>query len=295
MIDPTLNNGVVMPALGVGVFQTPREVTAGAVEEALRVGYRHIDTAAMYLNEREVGEGIRRSGLDRDEIFIETKIWVTDYGYDATLSGFEKSAGKLKVDTIDLLILHQPVPARFDTTVDAYRALETLLAEGRVRAIGVSNFTEAHLAQLRAHTSVTPAVNQVELHPYFTQHELCAEHAARGIITQALSPLGGITHYPVKRAGERRNVMSDEEISDIARAHGVTSAQVMLRWHLQQRRSAIPKSSNPARTAENFAAFDFELSPEDLARIDALNTGQRSGPDPDNPPDKMFLLRVEDA
>ena len=181
----TLNNGVTMPALGFGVFQTPPDVTAQAVAEALRTGYRLIDTAAAYANERGVGEAIAASGLDRQEVFIETKIWISDYGHDATLHAFDKSAGKLGVDQIDLLILHQPLPSRFDLTLEAYRALETLLADGKVRAIGVSNFMPDHLARLLERATVVPTVNQVEVHPYFSQPEVQKADAAQSILTQA--------------------------------------------------------------------------------------------------------------
>ena len=275
-----LNNGVRMPALGLGVFQSSAEDTADAVATALEVGYRHIDTAAAYLNERQVGEGFRRSGLARDEVFLETKVWVTDYGHDETLHAFEKAVRKLGVDQLDLLILHQPIPERFDRTVAAYLALEELLADGRVRSIGVSNFTPAHLDALLERTSVVPAVNQVELHPYFVQPELQAADRAHGILTQAWSPIGGITFYP-GWGEERRSVLADSTIAAIAADHGRSPAQVMLRWHLQQGRSAIPKSTNPQRIRENFAVFDFALSTDELGRIDALDTGVRSGPDPD--------------
>ncbi|WP_275422528.1 aldo/keto reductase [Actinocatenispora thailandica] len=191
-----LNNGVTMPALGLGVFQSPPEETAAAVETALRLGYRHIDTAAAYGNERQVGEGIRRSGLDRGDVFIETKVWVSDYGYDQTLHAFDKAAGKLGVETLDLLILHQPAPDRFDQTVAAYRALETLLADGKVRAIGVSNFMRHHLDELMKQATTVPAVNQIELHPYFAQQDVQRADAEHGILTQAWSPIGGITFYP---------------------------------------------------------------------------------------------------
>jgi len=191
----TLNNGVEMPALGFGVFQTPPDVTADAVHTALETGYRLIDTAAAYGNEREVGEAIRRSGVARDEVFIETKVWISDYGYDQTLHAFGKSAGKLGADQIDLLILHQALPSRFDLTREAYRALETLLADGRVRAIGVSNFMPGHLDALLEGAAVIPAVNQVEVHPYFTQPAVQAADTAHGILTQAWSPIGGITSY----------------------------------------------------------------------------------------------------
>ncbi|MDY0912939.1 aldo/keto reductase [Rathayibacter festucae] len=290
----TLNNGVTLPSLGLGVFQSSPEETTAAVLSALEAGYRHIDTAAAYGNEREVGEGIRRSGLDRSEVFVETKVWVTDYGYDETLHAFEKATGKLGVEQLDLLILHQPVPSRFDTTVAAYRALEKLLADGGVRAIGVSNFTPAHLARLLAEVDVIPAVNQVELHPYFAQPDLRREHAERGILTQAWSPIGGITFYP-GWGDERRSVMDDATIGAIAAEHGKSPAQVMLRWHLQQGRSAIPKSTNPERIAANIDVFDFELSDDELARIDALDTGVRSGPDPDVERPALFERTIPEA
>lgn len=275
----TLNNGVTMPAIGLGVFQSPPDETTTAVESALAAGYRHIDTAAAYGNEREVGEGIRRSGLDRSEVFIETKVWVSDYGYDKALHAFDKSAGKLGVDQLDLFILHQPGTGFFDRTIEAYRALETLLADGKVRAIGVSNLMPEQLDQLMAETEIVPAVNQVELHPYFSQPDVQAANAAHGILTQAWSPIGGITFYP-GFGEERRSVLDDPTLAEIAAAHGKSAAQVMLRWHLQQGRSAIPKSVKPSRIAENFDVFDFELSTDDLARIDGLDTGVRGGPDP---------------
>ena len=190
-----LNNGVEMPALGLGVFQSPPDETVTAVETALRDGYRLIDTAAAYANEREVGEGIRRSGIARDDVFLETKVWISDYGRDATLHAFDKSSGKLRVDRLDLLLLHQPLSSRFDLTLDAYRALEQLLADGKVRAIGVSNFMPEHLDRLLTETSVVPAVNQIELHPYFQQTALQSVHAENGILTQAWSPIGDITSY----------------------------------------------------------------------------------------------------
>ncbi|MBT2548940.1 aldo/keto reductase [Arthrobacter sp. ISL-65] len=291
----TLNNGVTMPALGLGVFQSPPEETTAAVEAALAAGYRHIDTAAAYGNEREVGEGIRRSGLDRSDVFIETKVWVSDYGYEQTLHAWEKAVGKLGVDYLDLLILHQPMPGRFEKTIAAYKALETLLADGRVRAIGVSNFMPHHLKQLLAETDVVPAVNQVELHPYFSQPGVRAADAEHGVITQAWSPIGGITFYPGWGEEDRKNVMQDPAIAEIAEAHGKSPAQVMLRWHLQQGRSAIPKSTNPARIDENFDVFNFELSSDELAAIDALDTGVRNGPDPDVSRDQWFDRSIPEA
>ena len=265
-----------MPALGLGVFQSSPEQTVGAVESAIAQGYRLIDTAASYFNERQVGEGMRRSGIARADVFLETKIWINDYGYDAALHAFDKSAGKLGVDRLDLLLLHQPLPNRFDLALDAYRALEKLLADGKVRAIGVSNFMPEHLQRLLAETSVVPAVNQIEVHPFFQQTALQRLHAERGILTQAWSPIGGITSY---RGGEKRT-FDDPILMEIARQHGKSAAQVMLRWHLQEGRSAIPKSTKPARIAENFEVFDFELSGDQIAAIDALDTRVRGGPDP---------------
>jgi 2,5-diketo-D-gluconate reductase A len=277
----TLNNNVTMPALGLGVFQSSAEETAAAVESALRTGYRHIDTAAAYMNERQVGEGIRASGVPRDEIFIETKVWISQYGYDETLHAFDVSTRKLGVETLDLLILHQPAPWHFDTTLEAYRALETLLADGRVRAIGVSNFTGEHLERLAAGSTVVPAINQIELHPYFAQKENEAANTARGIVTQAWSPIGGITFYPGWSDGSGKNPLTDPVIAEIGAQYGKSNAQVMLRWHLQQGRSVIPKSVKPERIAENFDVFDFVLTDEQLAQIDTLDTGVRGGPDPD--------------
>jgi diketogulonate reductase-like aldo/keto reductase len=273
----TLNNGVEIPALGLGVFQTPPDETRDAVRSALGAGYRHIDTAAAYGNERQVGDAIHSSDLERSEVILETKIWISDYGYDETLPGFEKSARKLGVNQIDLLILHQPLPSEFDRTLEAYRALETLLVEGGVRAIGVSNFMVEHLTTLLESASVVPAVNQIELHPYFQQREVQDFGAERGILTQAWSPIGGITFY---RDGNHSSTLEDPVIGDIARAHGKTPAQVMLRWGLQHGRSVIPKSTKPSRIAENIDVFDFELSAEEMGAVDGLDTGRRGGPDP---------------
>jgi len=288
----TLNNGVTMPALGLGVFQSPPEETTAAVEAALRAGYRMIDTAAAYGNEREVGDAVRASGLDRSEVFLETKIWISDYGYDETLHGFEKSAGKLGVEQIDLLILHQALPSAFDRTLEAYRALETLLADGKVRAIGVSNFMVHHLTRLLEHASVVPAVNQIEVHPYFVQPEVQAFGAERGILTQAWSPIGGITFY---REGEHTSTLEDPVIVAIAEAHGKSPAQVMLRWGIQHGRSVIPKSTKPERIAENIDVFDFELSAGEMAAIDALDTGRRGGPEPDEITLESFGRAIPEA
>ncbi|UKA64399.1 aldo/keto reductase [Arthrobacter sp. FW306-04-A] len=290
-MNVNLNNGVEMPALGFGVFQTPPDVTESSVTEALRVGYRLIDTAASYFNEREVGDGIRRSEIDRSEIFIETKVWISDYGYDETLHAFDKSAGKLGVEQIDLLLLHQPVPTQFDKTVEAYRALETLLADGRVRAIGVSNFMPEHLATLLDRSTVVPSVNQVELHPYFTQPDVQEANARHGILTQAWSPMGGITDY----RGTGQSTFDDPVIARIAEEHGMTPAQVMLRWHLQEGRSAIPKSVKPERIAANFDVFDFELTDDQVATIDGLDTGVRGGPEPETVTPEAFAREIPEA
>jgi diketogulonate reductase-like aldo/keto reductase len=276
--DITLNNGVGLPALGLGVFQNRPAETAAAVQAALETGYRLIDTAAAYGNEREVGEGIRRSGIARDEVFVETKVWISDYGYEAALHAFEKSVRKLGVDRLDLLLLHQPLPSAFDRTLDAYRALETLLHDGMVRSIGVSNFMPGHLARLLAVATVVPAVNQIEVHPYFQQAALQRLHAQHDIATQAWSPIGGITSY---RGMEKRS-FDDPTLLEIARQYGKSAAQVMLRWHLQEGRSAIPKSVRRERIVENFAIFDFELTREQVAAIDDLETGVRGGPEPDS-------------
>jgi diketogulonate reductase-like aldo/keto reductase len=275
-MELTLNNDIRMPALGFGVFQTPPDETVAAVQAALATGYRLIDTAAAYGNERQVGEGIRRSGLARDEVFIETKVWISDYGYDETLHAFDKSTGKLGVERIDLLLLHQALPSRFDLTRGAYHALETLLAEGRVRAIGVSNFMPDHLAALLDEASIVPAVNQIEVHPYFAQRAVQDADAAAGVLTQAWSPIGGITAY---RDGGA-NALQDPTLTAIGARHDKSPAQVMLRWHLQQGRSAIPKSVRPGRIRENFDVFDFELTADELIAIDALDTGIRRGPEP---------------
>jgi diketogulonate reductase-like aldo/keto reductase len=275
----TLNNGVELPALGFGVFQTAPDETTAAVAEALEVGYRHIDTAAAYMNEREVGQAIAVSGIPRDELFIETKVWISDYGYEETLHAFEKSAGKLGVDQLDLLILHQPLPTAFDKTLAAYKALERLYADGKVRAIGVSNFVPEYMTELLDVAEVVPAVNQIEIHPYFQQKELLALDTEHGILNQAWSPIGGITFYV---EGEGGSTLNDPTLRRIADAHGKTPAQVMLRWHVQEGRSAIPKSVKAHRIAENFDVFDVELDDHELTQIDALDKGVRRGPEPES-------------
>jgi len=287
----TLNNGVVIPALGLGVFQTPPDETTAAVTAALQAGYRHIDTAAAYANERGVGDAIASSGLDRSEVFIETKIWISDYGYDETLHSFTKSAGKLGVEQLDLLILHQALPSEFEQTIGAYRALEQLLADGKVRAIGVSNFMVDHLTRLLDATSVVPAVNQIEVHPYFQQREVQAFGTEHGILTQAWSPIGGITSY---RDAARRS-FDEPVILGIGERYGKSAAQVMLRWHIQQGRQVIPKSTKPERIAENLDVFDFALTDDELAQIDALETGVRGGPEPEAVTLETFGREIPEA
>ncbi|MET0447425.1 MAG: aldo/keto reductase [Aeromicrobium sp.] len=288
----TLNNGVEIPAIGFGVFQADPGETAAAVTAALQAGYRHVDTAAAYGNEREVGEAIRDSGIDRSEIFVETKVWISDFGYDETLHAFDKSAGKLGIEQIDLLILHQALPSDFGRTTEAYRALETLLADGKVRSIGVSNFMPDHLRSLLESASVVPAVNQIEVPPYFRQSELLETDAELGILSQAWSPIGGITFY---RDGSHGSTLEDATIKEIAAAHGRTPAQVMLRWHLQQGRQVIPKSVTPSRIAENFAVLDFDLGADQLAAIDALDTGVRGGPAPEDVTLEKFGRDIPEA
>ena len=269
-----LNNGVTLPQIGFGVYQTPPEETMVAVQAALEVGYRHIDTAAAYGNEKGVGEALRRSGLDRSDVFVETKVWVTDYGYDQTLHAFEKASAKLGLDQIDLLILHQANPTEFDKTIASYKALETLLADGKLRAIGVSNFLPVRLERLLNETEVVPTVNQIEVHPYTQQRELQDFNRAHGILTQAWSPIGGLRTY-----SNGDTPMTNPTIVAIGEAYGKSPAQVMLRWHIQEGRQVIPKSVKPARIAENFDVFDFELSREELVAIDALEQGMTMVPD----------------
>ena len=288
----TLNNGVEIPALGLGVFQTPPDETRDAVTAALAAGYRHVDTAAAYGNEREVGEAIAASDLSREEVFLETKVWISDFGYDQTLHAWDKSASKLGVDQLDLFILHQALPSDFDRTLEAYRALETLLAAGKVRAIGVSNFMVDHLTRLLDVASVVPAVNQIEQHPYFSQADVQAFGEQHGILAQAWAPIGGITFY---RDSGHASTLEDPTIVEIAQAHGRTPAQVMLRWGLQHGRSVIPKSTKAHRIAENIDVLDFELTAEQVAAIDALDTGKRGGPEPEDVTLESFGRDIPEA
>jgi diketogulonate reductase-like aldo/keto reductase len=276
-----LNNGVKMPALGLGVFLNPPEQTASAVATAIANGYRLIDTAAAYRNEREVGEGIRRSGIDRAEMFVTTKLWMRDYGYDSALRAFDASLRRLGFDYLDLYLLHWPVPSDFGATVASYRAAEKMLTEGRVRAIGVSNFTPRLLEDLIRQTDVIPALNQVELHPYFIQQDVRDAGTRNDIVTQSWSPIGGT--YDRNRPTDSRRartLLEDPVLVDLASKYGKTPAQIVLRWHIDHGLSAIPKSVRAHRIAENIDIFDFALSAHDMVAIDALDTGVRAGPDP---------------
>jgi diketogulonate reductase-like aldo/keto reductase len=289
----TLNNGVKLPGLGLGVLdRSAIEQTARAVQTAIAHGYRLIDTAAAYGNERQVGEGIVRSGIDRSEMFITTKLWMSEYGYDRAIRAFNTSLRKLGLEYIDLYLLHWPVPSDFEATVESYRAAEKLLAEGRVRAIGVSNFSPRHLKMLIERTDVVPAVNQVELHPFFIQQNLRETNSELGIITQSWSPLGA----SVRRAdlSGAKNPLEHPTLINLAVKYHKAPAQVVIRWHIDHGLSAIPKSFRAERIAENIDIFDFALTAEDIAAIDALDTGLRSGPDPEIVHSTTFPIKIED-
>ncbi|WP_340374749.1 aldo/keto reductase [Streptomyces sp. SS7] len=263
-----LNNGVEMPQLGFGVWQVPDDEAERAVTTALEAGYRSIDTAAIYGNEEGTGKAIAASGVPREDIFVTTKLWNSDQGYDATLRAFDTSLGKLGLEYVDLYLIHWPLPAR-DKYVDTYKAFEKLYADGRVKAIGVSNFPVEQLERLTGETAVVPAVNQIELHPHLQQHALREFHAEQGIATEAWSPLG-----------QGKGLLEVPAIVAIAQKHNRTPAQVVLRWHLQIGNVVIPKSVTPSRIRENIEVFDFSLDTEDLAAISALNEDRRIGPDP---------------
>ncbi|HEX3509579.1 MAG TPA: aldo/keto reductase [Solirubrobacteraceae bacterium] len=263
-----LAGGVEIPQLGFGVFQVPPRETAEPVAQALQIGYRHIDTAAAYRNERAVGEAVRASGIPREQVFVTTKCWNDDQGYEAARAAFEGSEQRLDVGVVDLYLIHWPAPA-LDLYVETWRAFGELLDEGRVRAIGVSNFQPAHLRRVVEETGRTPAINQIELHPYFQQAELRRVHAELGIVTEAWSPLA------------QGAVLEDPAIVAIAQAHGRTPGQVVIRWHLQLGNVVIPKSVTPSRIAENFDVFGFELAAEEMEAIEDLDAGRRTGPDPD--------------
>jgi diketogulonate reductase-like aldo/keto reductase len=263
-----LRGGVEIPQLGFGVFQVPPADTAEVVTHALQAGYRHIDTAAAYGNEAGVGQALRASGLDREDVVITTKCFNFDHGYDQAKQALRASLDRLELSHADLYLIHWPVPAH-DRYVETWRAFIDLQADGLARAIGVSNFQPAHLERIIEATGVTPAVNQVELHPRLQQPGLRREHAELGIETEAWSPLA------------QGQVLDDPAIVDIARAHGKTPGQVVLRWHLQLGNIVFPKSVTPARIEENFDVFDFHLATAEMDAIEALDAGERIGPDPD--------------
>jgi 2,5-diketo-D-gluconate reductase A len=264
----TLNDGNTIPQLGFGVFKVDPDKTSRIVRDAFEVGYRHIDTAKIYGNEEGVGHAIKTSGIDRDELFITTKLWNADQGYESGLEAFEKSLGRLQLDYVDLYLIHWPAPAN-DNYVDAWKALEKIRESGRAKSIGVSNFTVEHLTRLLGETDVVPAVNQIELHPEFQQREITAFGREHGIATEAWSPLA------------QGALLKEPNVQEIAEAHGKSLAQVILRWHIQQGNIIFPKSNNRERIEENFNIFDFELSADEQASITALEKDGRVGGHPD--------------
>jgi 2,5-diketo-D-gluconate reductase A len=265
----TLRDGVEIPQLGFGVFQIPPEETAEAVTLALQAGYRHIDTAAAYKNEAAVGQAVKASGLDRDDVFVTTKCSNDSHGYEQARKAFQDSYDKLELDFVDLYLIHWPVPSQ-DKYVETWKAFIELQEEGKVRSIGVSNFQPAHLRRLIDETGVTPVVNQVELHPRFQQAGLRREHEELGIATEAWSPLA------------QGQVLDDPAITEIAEAHDRTPGQVVIRWHVQLGNIVIPKSVTPSRIEENFDVFGFHLTDAEMEAIEGLDAGERTGPDPDN-------------
>jgi diketogulonate reductase-like aldo/keto reductase len=263
-----LRDGEQIPQLGFGVFQVPPRETEEVVAQALAAGYRHIDTAAAYRNEGAVGQAIRASGLDRGEVFVTTKCFNDDHGYEQAKHALAASLERLEMSHVDLYLIHWPVPIH-DKYVETWKAFIELQNQGLARSIGVSNFQPAHLRRVIEETGVTPSINQVELHPYLQQRGLRREHEELGIVTEAWSPIA------------QGAVLDDETIVEIARAHSKTPAQVVIRWHLQLGNVVIPKSVTPERIAENFDVFGFELSDADMHAIEALDEGRRKGPDPD--------------
>jgi len=257
-----------IPQLGFGVFQVPPEDTADVATRALLAGYRHIDTAAAYRNEAQVGQAIHAAGLDREDVFITTKCFNDSHGYEEARQAFKDSLQRMDLTYLDLYLIHWPVPSH-DKYVDTWKAFIELQSEGLIRSIGVSNFQPAHLERLISETDVTPSVNQVELHPLFQQAGLRREHEELGVLTEAWSPLA------------RGQVLDDPAIAEIAEAHGKTAGQVVIRWHLQLGNVVIPKSATQSRIEENFDVFDFELGESEMEAIEALDSGDRIGPDPD--------------
>jgi diketogulonate reductase-like aldo/keto reductase len=262
-----LNNDVPIPCIGFGVYKIPNDKVERAVHTAIEAGYRSIDTATLYRNERGVGAAVRSSGLPREDLFVTTKLWNTDHGYDAALRAFGISLAELGLDYVDLYLIHWPVPSQ-DRYVETWRALEKIASDGRARAIGVSNFQIPHLRRLLEETDVVPAVNQVELHPYLQQAELRGFDTEHGIVTESWSPLA------------RGRLLEHQVLTTIARKHGKTAAQVVLRWHVEMGLVAIPKSVTPQRIAENIDIFDFELDAQDIAAIATLEQSTRVGPRP---------------
>ncbi|MBD8702904.1 aldo/keto reductase [Frigoribacterium sp. CFBP 13712] len=264
-----LNDGTTIPQLGLGVYKVADDEAERVVRIALDEGYRHIDTATLYGNEAGVGRAMRASGLDRDDVYLTTKVWNTEHGYDETLRAFDESLRLLETDHVDLYLIHWPAASR-DRYVETYRALETIRSEGRARSIGVSNFQVPHLERLLGETDVVPVVNQVEAHPWLPQRELRAFGDAHGIVTEAWSPLA------------RGRILDDEVLLGIADRLGVSVAQVVIRWHLQQGLVVIPKSATASRIRSNLDVFGFELDDADLKAIAALESGQRTGSHPDD-------------
>jgi 2,5-diketo-D-gluconate reductase A len=264
----TLRDGEQIPQLGFGTWQVPPEDTADVVTRALLAGYRHIDTAAAYGNEAGVGQAIHAAGLQRSDVYLTTKLWNDAHGYDSAKRGLKESLSRLEVDHVDLYLIHWPVPT-LDKYVETWRAFVELQEEGLTRSIGVSNFNQSHLERIIAESGVTPAVNQIELHPFHQQPGLRREHADLGIATEAWSPLA------------QGLVVEDPAIAAIAEAHGVTSGQVAIRWQLELGHIVFPKSVTQERIEENFDVFGFHLTPDELATIEALDAGTRTGPDPE--------------
>lgn len=262
-----MNDGNSIPQVGLGVWQTPPEDTERAVAAALAAGYRHVDTAAAYGNEKETGRAIALSGLDRSQVYLVTKLWNSEQGYDATLTAFDASVDRLGVDHLDLYLIHWPVPEK-NLFVDTFKAFARLREDGHIRSIGVSNFEPEHLRVLVDATGIVPAVNQIELHPLLPQRELREVHAQLGIATEAWSPLG------------QGSLLTNPTVTAVAESHGKTPAQALIRWHIQLGNIVIPKSVNPQRIESNFDVFDFELSERDMASISSLEDGSRLGPDP---------------
>jgi 2,5-diketo-D-gluconate reductase A len=267
-----LNNGLEMPRLGLGLFQVTPDNTP-VIAEAIRMGYRSLDTAPIYGNQPVVRDAIARSGVPRQDLFVTSKVWNSDHGYESTLAAFEDVLAALGLDYLDLYLIHWPAPAQ-DRYLETWRALRTLLADGRVRAIGVSNFDTDHLRRLLDSDGVVPAVNQIELHPFLPQHALRELHAGHGITTMAWSPLAG--HQP----GAVAELLGHPVIAALAARHGRTPAQIVLRWHLQLGNTVIPKSVTPERLRRNLDVFDFDLSADDMSSMARLDSGRRLGPHP---------------